>query len=249
MIYVMSDIHGNTGRFNSVMEQIDLQPEDTLFVLGDVIDRYPDGIKILQRLMNMPNAKMLLGNHEYMMLNVVAPRSESTRDEFRDLKRWYRNHGMVTHEYLKRIRNSERREIIEYLYSLPLNIDVEVCGKRYLLVHGSPLELYPGHEDRYKSQTEFAVWHRIDQIEGIIADKTVVFGHTPTAFFQPNNPLEIWHSQEGTLIGIDCGSGFPPPQEQGLHPVYGRLACLRLDDMKAFYSEEEIPEKVEEILW
>ena len=36
MIYVMSDIHGNAIRFNSIMEQIDLQPEDTLYVLGDV---------------------------------------------------------------------------------------------------------------------------------------------------------------------------------------------------------------------
>ena len=43
MHYVLSDIHGNTRRFDSVMAQIDLRPEDTLYVLGDVIDRYPDG--------------------------------------------------------------------------------------------------------------------------------------------------------------------------------------------------------------
>lgn len=53
MIYVMSDIHGNAIRFNSIMEQIDLQPEDTLYILGDVIDRYPDGIRILRLLMSM----------------------------------------------------------------------------------------------------------------------------------------------------------------------------------------------------
>ena len=39
MIYVMSDIHGNTRRFDSILKQIDLQPEDTLYILGDVIDR------------------------------------------------------------------------------------------------------------------------------------------------------------------------------------------------------------------
>lgn len=42
MTYVMSDIHGNAVRFKSVMRQIDLQPEDTLYVLGDVIERYSD---------------------------------------------------------------------------------------------------------------------------------------------------------------------------------------------------------------
>ena len=68
MIYVLSDIHGNMENFKSILKQIDLQPEDTLYVLGDVIDRYPDGIKIIRMIMAMPNVKMLLGNHEYMML-------------------------------------------------------------------------------------------------------------------------------------------------------------------------------------
>lgn len=31
MIYVMSDIHGHRRRFDSVMKQINLQPEDTLY--------------------------------------------------------------------------------------------------------------------------------------------------------------------------------------------------------------------------
>ena len=53
MIYVMSDIHGQKRRFDSVMEQINLQPEDTLYILGDVIDRNPDGIRILRQIMNI----------------------------------------------------------------------------------------------------------------------------------------------------------------------------------------------------
>ncbi len=53
MIYVMSDIHGNRRRFDSIMNQIDLKSDDQLYVLGDVIDRHPDGIPILLQLMNM----------------------------------------------------------------------------------------------------------------------------------------------------------------------------------------------------
>lgn len=63
MTYVLSDIHGNLQRFESILAQINLQPDDTLYILGDVIDRYPDGIKILRRIMKMPNARMLIGNH------------------------------------------------------------------------------------------------------------------------------------------------------------------------------------------
>ena len=63
MKYVIADIHGNERRFNSILKQISLQSEDTLYVLGDVIDRYPGGIRILRRIMSMPNVEMLLGNH------------------------------------------------------------------------------------------------------------------------------------------------------------------------------------------
>ena len=55
MTYVLSDIHGNLRRFESIMKQINLQADDTLYILGDIVDRNPDGIKILRRIMKMPN--------------------------------------------------------------------------------------------------------------------------------------------------------------------------------------------------
>ena len=100
MIYIMSDIHGNMRRFRSVMEQIKLQPEDTLYVLGDVVDRFPYGITILQELMAMPNVKMLLGNHEYMMLNVMdenyVDSGLSVTDLWNAYPLWLDNDGWVT---------------------------------------------------------------------------------------------------------------------------------------------------------
>lgn len=50
MVYVMSDIHGNWERYCSIMRKIKLQPEDHLYVLGDIVDRYPQGLKILWQL-------------------------------------------------------------------------------------------------------------------------------------------------------------------------------------------------------
>ena len=67
----MSDIHGRKDRFDDVLKQIKLTKNDTLYILGDVIDRNPDGITILKYIMHKPNIKMLLGNHEYMMLNAL----------------------------------------------------------------------------------------------------------------------------------------------------------------------------------
>lgn len=74
MVYVMSDIHGNRERFENIINQIQLKPDDMLFILGDVVDRYPEGISLLREIMKMPNARMLLGNHEYMMLLALDTR-------------------------------------------------------------------------------------------------------------------------------------------------------------------------------
>ena len=236
MIYVLSDIHGNTARFNSIMEQINLQPEDTLYVLGDVIDRYPDGIRILRKLMKMSNIIMLLGNHEYMMLNALDPISERDKHEQeRTLQLWYRNGGFITHTYIKHIKKDVRRDIFDFLRKLPVNIKIEVNGKKYLLVHGSPLENYGWIFREYETKEKFAVWERWQPFDPVPEGYTLIFGHTPTINFQDKSPLEILYCDNA--IGIDCGSGFQKSQFSG--DTIGRLACLRLDDMKVFYSKEK----------
>ena len=232
MTYVLSDIHGNLRRFESIMKQIKLHPDDTLYVLGDVVDRYPDGIKILRRVMKMPNVKMLIGNHEYMMLKAIehckdaADEKENTNWKQRRL--WYRNGGYVTHEHLKHIRKEYRTEVFDFIRQLPMNLEVEVNGIKYKLVHASPEENFMTqywHSEDYESQKEFAVWHRWDETQPVPEGYTLIFGHTPTCYFHHTIPWSIWKSDEA--IGIDCGGGFE----------YGRLACLRLDDMKEYYSE------------
>ena len=229
MIYVLSDVHGNERRFDSILRQINLHNEDTLYVLGDVIDRHPGGIRILRRIMAMPNAKMILGNHEYMMLRALGHPCDDNYDDGRALEHWYRNGGKVTHDHWKRIRKALRKEIIDYLLRLPLNMNVHVAGKWYQLVHGAMPEGYMP-KMVYKNPTHYAVWKRLDESD--IADEgyTLVFGHTPTEHYQPCVPMEIWRGKNA--IGIDCGSGYPE------HQGRGRLACLRLDDGKVFYSEE-----------
>ena len=39
MIYVMSDLHGCFDKYKEMLSLIDFAPRDTLYVLGDVIDR------------------------------------------------------------------------------------------------------------------------------------------------------------------------------------------------------------------
>lgn len=231
MIYVMSDIHGNEERFNSVMKQIKLQKEDTLYILGDVVDRYKYGIKILRRIMKMPNVKMLLGNHEFMMNDAIGDWMDGNPQNNRitlPKRLWYVNGGDVTHEYLKHICKEHRAEVINYVRNLPINIDIEVNGIKYKLVHASPIENFETsnfHYRDYSDANEFAVWERWDETQPIPEGFVMIFGHTPTFRFQNIRPYRVWKTENA--IGIDCGSGYRD----------GRLCALRLDDMKEFYSQ------------
>jgi len=234
--YVMSDIHGNMRRFRSVMKQINLKDDDTLYVLGDVIDRFPDGLRILRELMAMPNTKVLLGNHEFMMLDALGEPYDGHLpiDINRSIAVWRRIGGDVTHQAWKHLRKTIRVEIVDYLKSLPLSFDIEVNGKNYKLVHGSPIALSDKCNHHYRSKEEFAVWHRIHWFDYTEKRPILVFGHTPTWYYDYAEPLQIYFAEN--KIGIDCGSGFPEDSDDPSDAL-GRLACLRLEDMQAFYSE------------
>lgn len=51
MVYVMSDIHGCYDKYIRLLHQIELGKNDTLYVIGDIVDRGNDGIKILWDMM------------------------------------------------------------------------------------------------------------------------------------------------------------------------------------------------------
>ncbi|MGN0456038.1 MAG: metallophosphoesterase [Acutalibacteraceae bacterium] len=223
MIYVMSDIHGSMNRFQSVMSQINLTAEDSLYVLGDVIDRGHFGIRVLQELMEIPNATVLLGNHELMMLNALTKITES-REE---LRLWYQNGGKITHIDYFALEPNEQFAMLEYIRQMPLTAEVTINGNSYLMVHGAPPQLYGQLLSDAENEIEFTVWTRLMPKDMMPFGKTVIFGHTPTAYYQEDVPLRIWYG--GDKIGIDCGAGKTHSS--------CRLACLRLDDMTEFYSE------------
>ena len=185
MLYVMSDIHGHLQRFESIMEQIKLGEGDHLFVLGDVIDRHPDGIQILQKLIRMPNVTLLLGNHEMLMFGAVyKPATPMAK------RLWFDNGGRPTYEAWKKLSLEEQAEIIYKLQRCSLNTQLEIAGKTYLLTHGSPIELFNPATSKYDHPVMHTVWARIDPDDEMPKGKLVIFGHTPTYIYQPTIPRQ-----------------------------------------------------------
>ena len=117
---------------------------------------------------------------------------------------------------------------------LSVNMELTVNGRQFILTHAAPVELYETYGRKYECERDFAVWMRFDSFP-VLEGCTVIFGHTPTIRFQYDNPMAIWDAK--SWIGIDCGCMLPEKGDPWSGAL-GRLSCLRLDDMQAFYSEE-----------
>lgn len=212
--YVISDVHGEADRFEKMLELIAFSREDTLYILGDVIDRGPGGVEVLRRIMDSPNMKMILGNHEHMCLQYY-----STHATMVDIQRWNRNGNDPTVEAMDHLDDAQRTQLLDFIGSLPAFIDVTVEDRRFYLVHG-----FPGRTDHDR------IWGRPKpETQSPYTDRTVIVGHTPVAYLcdeaDPQEPMRIFHAQG--YIDIDCGCGHRVENK--------RLACLRLEDMREFY--------------
>ena len=230
MIYAISDIHGCFAQYQAMLSQIEFKSTDTLYVLGDVIDRGPDGIKILQDMNLRPNVFPILGNHEFFaayclpwLTREITDQSisELTDVQFTALQEWIANGGGPTLRSLRELTWEEREDILEYLQEMELYAEVEVGGRSFVLTHSALKHFAPDKPlDAYELQ-DF-IFGRPEPDAVYYPDKILVFGHTPTQFL--GKPGRIFRSK--TMIDIDCGCVFKG----------GQLGCLCLNTLEEFYE-------------
>ena len=218
------------------MSAIDLRPDDALYVLGDVIDRGPDGCKILLDMMGRPNVIPILGNHEVTaavclpwLLEEVTDCPLANLDDTRlaALQEWIVNGGGPTLRELQGLSRAERGDILDYLWEMELYAEAEAGGRSFVLTHAGLDHFSPGKPlDDY--ELEDFLFCRPKPNEAFWPDRYLVYGHTPTHLLraQMGQPLSDDILRCGKQIAIDCGCGFD-----------GKLGCVCLDTMEAFYVE------------
>lgn len=235
MIYATSDLHGyHLDSFLRLLESAGFGDQDTLYVLGDVIDRNGDGgIAMLRWMMDQPNVKMILGNHEAMLLSCDFLFTEITEentdhlslDQMNLLLQWMRNGSAPTMKSLRELSRKSLEalnDLLDYLRDAPLYAAVTAGGKNFILVHSGLGNISP--EKKLSDYTpDELLWTRPFPEEQYFSDKITVLGHTPTGYMFGEKG-KMFRTE--TWIDIDTGAA------RGGAPM-----LLRLDDLKEFYSD------------
>lgn len=231
--YVLSDVHGQYDLFMAMLKKIGLKDEDTLYVLGDVLDRGPYPIKTVLKLMEMPNAVCLVGNHELMAIECLRfLMQEVTEESIKKLDKeamenfiiWVKhNGGQRTMDEFRSLSRDKQEEVVEFLREFLVYEELTVAGKDYLLVHAGLGGYYPGKDIEDYSLKEL-IWDRAEYDIEYYPDKYVITGHTPTQGIA-GNPRPGYIYRQNNHIAIDCGC-----YRRG-----GRLAAICLDTGEEFY--------------
>lgn len=228
-VYACSDIHGQSQLFTQILDF--LNPTDTVYFLGDAIDRGPDGWDICKVIIDDPRFIYLKGNHEDMMLKAIGdigPNHNFDDDIIGvnyNYSLWFHNGGSTTYNALKK--DTKYFYYIQHLRSLPTLIYYYNSKGHHIYLTHAGFNL-----DRIRDITEEdLLWNRthyyIDTWGGYV-NEYMIHGHTPNPYLvselnevldwlippipeEKKHKYEIGHSFwycENHKCCIDCGAHF-----------------------------------------
>ncbi len=105
--YVIGDVHGCLKQLDQLLAMIEREtPDAQLLFTGDIINRGPDSLGVLRRVMAMGDkAQMVLGNHDLHLLGIAAGARKMKPDDTvqpifdapdcAELLDWFRNRPMA----------------------------------------------------------------------------------------------------------------------------------------------------------
>jgi serine/threonine protein phosphatase 1 len=171
----ISDIHGCLRSFDSLLDRIQLAPSDTLYLLGDFVDRGPRSAGVLSRIIGLQQdgytIHALRGNHDQYMLDALLIGDRSSRNAWKSAgaastKKSYLSpanpQGTIDPTHLAWL------DALPYYYLLD----------DYVLVHAGLNFRRRNPLKGKRAMLNLRNWYRrIDY--GWLGDRQIVHGHTP----------------------------------------------------------------------
>lgn len=242
--YVISDIHGDYERFVKLLATIKFNPSDKVYLLGDMIDRGNQGLKILQMAMKNTSFVALMGNHEYMAIkplnwlfnNDISQFENMPADVKKDFVEWLNIGGQSTMKEFQALTHDEQAEILHYLNELLPYEELTVLGKQFVLVHAG-IDNFSKTKDLSEYNIEELIFDKPSYYLKYFDNKYLITGHTPTRYIREeelNLPRGLvdrrGHKYDKIFkannhIAIDCGCGYG-----------GLLGAICLENLKEFYA-------------
>ena len=228
MTYAMSDLHGRYDLYIEMLEKIKFGENDTLYILGDFVDRGDEGLKIVLDLAKRDNVIPLMGNHDFLALTVLSSLDREIRPgELADIRylidSWKVDGGTATYNEYKKLSREDRKLALTTMDSFRHYAEVKIGEREFVLSHGGIRDY---SDDRLLSDymIEDLTFFREDYSKSKFAKhgKYLVTGHTPTVAIAGAYEGKIYKNKDH--IAIDCGAVFG----------YG-LGCICLDTMEEFY--------------
>ena len=225
MTYVMSDLHGQYDKYLTMLDKIGLKKSDTLFIIGDICDKGPAPIKILQDMMMRQNVFPIMGDHDLKALRLLSKmNSDEAKSDpaFRlEFAKWLQEGGMTTVTAFRELDEESQADILDYIRDEFVAYDeIEVGGTTYVMVHAGVPD---GETELDDCEVEDLTEGEADFSKEVFADKILITGHTPT-FMQSEDHRGRIYRRNGQ-IGIDCGAGDGEV-----------LGCLCLDNGREYYA-------------
>ena len=104
MIYAVSDLHGCYDKYIKLLERLKMTSDDSLYILGDIVDRGSDGIKIVLDLIKRDNIFSCRGNHDHcaqiLLRSFAIPKDGYFADGLEETFRlWLSDGGSPTYPF------------------------------------------------------------------------------------------------------------------------------------------------------
>lgn len=219
MTYFISDIHGEYELFCRLLYKIKFSNNDVLIVLGDMIDKGNESIRVLKKIYSMDNAICILGNHEYDFLKFYRAKMRNAVSDFDEILN-------ELQAYFPNERSRLSWELLDWLDGLPRYIVTD----KYIGVHaGVPLEKDGTIKPIEQATTEQLVYDRNfkNPTTTVNDTRTVLYGHTPTSYLNGTGKIIAYPRKSGSgysRVHIDTG-------------VYltGMLGCFCFENGNCYY--------------
>ncbi|MGI4740575.1 MAG: metallophosphoesterase family protein [Janthinobacterium lividum] len=222
--FAATDLHGCLHTFRQLVEkELQLRPDDHLYLLGDYVNKGPDSAGVLDYLMHLQTAgyqvHCLRGNHEHELLATI--------------------HGQPNANHMWKLEAEKQLTLasfgvaqaadipahyVAWLSALPIQLELP----DFVLVHAGFNFALPPTEMREDTHSMLYT-KRFAFDPTRLAGKRLLHGHVPT----PVAEVQANVAARAGAIGLDTGGVFR------LNPELRHLAALNLDSWELHLVENQ----------